>query len=134
MKNFLAIILVLVLNNGFAQKSPEFKFTKVTEADLSKKVYDIDSGAGAIIIADVGSSEIVGNSKNWFGFTYTRRKRVHILNKSGYDEGDVEIYLYVSGQNEEKLTSVKATTYNLQEGKVVETKMEKSAVFSDRLD
>jgi hypothetical protein len=134
MKNFFAILLVLAINNAFAQKPPEFKFTKITASDLEKKIYAIDSGAGAVVLGDLGISKIVGNRSGWFGFEFKHRKRVHILNKSGYHEGDVEIYLYVSGSTEEKLTSVKAVTYNSQEGKVVETKMEKSAVFTDKLD
>src|SRR5688572_209994 len=133
MRKFLVIFLVFVINNAFAQKSPEFKFTKLTQADLEKKVYAIDSGAGAVVLADVGESRIIANRNGWFGFEFNRRKRVHVLNKTGYSEGDVEIYLYVSGQTEEKLISVKASTYNFQDGKIVETKMEKSAVFTDKL-
>ena len=117
-----------------AQKSPEYKFAKITEADLSTKVYAIDSGAGAVVLGDFGSSEIIANRKGWFGFKYTHHKRVHILNKNSYDEGDVEVYLYAGNESEEKMVSVKASTYNLQDGKVMETKMDKSAVFTDKQD
>jgi hypothetical protein len=48
--------------------------------------------------------------------------------------GAVEIPLYVDGSNEEKLISLKAVTYNLQDGKLVEAKMDKSAVFTDKKD
>ena len=137
MRNPIIFIFLLFAfcDNLYAQKTSEYKFAKITEADLQKKVYDIDSNANAIVIADVGKSEIVGNNSNWFSLEFKRHKRVHILNKSGYSEGDVEIYLYTDGSSrEEKLTSVKAITYNLDNGKVVETKMEKSAVFTDKLD
>ena len=135
MKSLLILYFLIFTYCAEAQKSTEYKFAKVSEADLQKRVYGIDSNANAIVIADVGKSEIVGNNANWFSLEFTRRKRVHILTKSGYSEGDVEIYLYMEGSSrEEKLTSVKATTYNLDNGKIIETKMEKSAVFTDRVD
>lgn len=131
----LVIAAVLIYSCSFAQKSTVYKFAKITEADLEQKAYSIDSNANAVVIADLGISEIVGNSSNWFSLEFTHRKRVHILNKSGYSEGDFEVYLYTDGSlREEKLTSVKGVTYNLENGKVVETKMEKSAVFTDKLD
>ena len=135
MRTLLPTFLLIVLCHAAqAQKSPEFKFTKITQADLEKKIYSVDSGAGAVILGDVGASRIIANKNGWFGFEFNRRKRVHILNKSGYHEGDVELSLYSNGETEEKLISVKALTYNLQDGKIVETKMEKSAVFTDKLD
>lgn len=133
MRKLLSILSLVIAGTPYAQKSPQFKFNKVTEADLQQKVYSLDSNANAVVLGDVGLSEIVGNNKDWFGFEYTRHKRVHILNKAGYSQGDVEISLYTNGSAEEKLVSVKAVTYNLENGNVVETKMEKSAIFSDRI-
>jgi len=116
-----------------AQKSPA-KFGNVSEKDFSNKIYSIDSNASAVVIADIGSSEIVGNSKSWFSLEFKYYRRVHILNKNGYDEANVEIPLYNDGDNEEKLDNVKAVTYNLVNGKVVETKLDKGGIFKDKLD
>ncbi|MER3497738.1 MAG: hypothetical protein C4308_03405 [Chitinophagaceae bacterium] len=52
------------------------KFGKVSPKDFSTKVYSIDSHAAAIIIADVGSSEIIGNNKGWFYKSHKIRKRI----------------------------------------------------------
>ena len=116
-----------------AQKSPA-KFGNVSEKDFANKIYPIDSNASAVVIADIGSSEIVGNSKSWFSLEFKYYRRVHILNKNGYDEANVEIPLYNDGDNEEKLDNVKAVTYNLVNGKVVETKLDKGGIFKDKLD
>lgn len=76
----LYFIFIATLTN--AQKSEQFKFTKITEVDLAKTVYPIDSSASAVVLGDIGSSEIVGTNKNWFGFEFTHHKRVHILKKA----------------------------------------------------
>ena len=109
------------------------KFGKISADDLKIKSYSLDSSASAIIIADIGSSQIKGNMKGWFSIEFTHFKRIHIMKKNGYDIADVEILLYRDGNNEEELRTLKAHTYNLENGKIVETKVDaKSSVFYHR--
>jgi hypothetical protein len=115
-----------------AQDGPTIKYGKIAATDLQKKVYSIDSSASAVVLSDVGSTEIVGNAKGGFSLEFKHHKRVHILNKSGYNQADVEISLYSDDNLEEELDNLKAVTYNLDGGKVVETKLEKSAVFKEK--
>src|SRR6266542_3078668 len=117
-----------------AQNKAIVKFGKVSPDNFAKKVYSIDSNANAVVIAYIGSSEILGNSKGWFSLEFKHYRRVHILNKNGYDEANVEIPLFSSGSAEEDLSGLKAVTYNLENGKVVEKKLEKNALFKDQLD
>jgi hypothetical protein len=119
---------------GIAQEKPNVKFGKVSPEDFAPKVYSIDSNANAIVIADIGSSRIVGNTKGWFSLEYKRYRRVRLLNKNGFDIASEEIPLYSNGQDEEKLSDIRAVTYNLENGKVVETKMDKDNIFKDKLD
>ena len=74
------------------------KFGKISAADFKTKVYSIDSNASAVIIADIGSSEITGNLKGWFSIEFKHFKRIHILNKNAYDLANVEILLYTEGR------------------------------------
>ena len=85
-------------------------------------------------MADIGSTEIIGNTKGSFSLLFNNYRRAHILNKNGYNIGDVQISLYTNGESEEELENLKAVTYNLENGKVVQTKLEiKSAVFKDKV-
>ncbi|HKB43193.1 MAG TPA: DUF3857 domain-containing protein, partial [Chitinophagaceae bacterium] len=129
---FTIIFLCLFAINGVAQK-PEIKFGNVSEKDFAPKVYSIDSNANAIVIADIGVSKLVGNTKGWFSLEFKRYRRVRLLNKNGFDIATEEIPLYSEGQVEEQISSLKAVTYNLENGKVVETKLEKGNIFKDRL-
>ncbi|MEO6135853.1 MAG: DUF3857 domain-containing protein, partial [Ginsengibacter sp.] len=102
--------------------------------ELKTKVYSIDSSANAVILCDFGSTELEGNSKGWFSFSSVRHTIIHILNKNGYDEANIEIPYYENGNSKEAVTNLKAVTYNLENGKVVETKLEKSAQFKENVD
>ena len=117
-----------------AQEVPTFKFGKITPDDLQKKVYAVDSNAAAVVIADVGSAQIAGNTKGGFSVEYKYYKRVHILNKNGYYQADIDIPIYSSGGMEVELENLKAVTYNLEGGKIVESKLEKSNVFKEKID
>jgi len=130
----LAAACIVFAIAGFAQEKSPCKFGKINPEDFQRKIYSIDSNANAVVLSDVGSSEIVGNNKSSFSLTYKRYTRIHILNKNGYDAANVEISLYQNGRSEETLDNLKAVTYNLENGKVVETKLEKSNVFVDKKD
>lgn len=113
----------------------KIKFGRITAEDFKPTAYAVDSNANAVIIADVGSTEIIGNTKGWFSLLFKNYRRAHILNKNGYDIAEVRIPLYADGDAEEELDNLKAVTYNLENGKVVETKLDvKSAVFKDKIN
>src|SRR6187402_602292 len=124
---------VLLIFNCQAQDKSPVKFGKISAEDFKTSVYSIDSNAAAVIIADIGTSTITGNSKGWFSIEFKHFKRIHILKKSSYELADVAIQLYTNGRSVEELQGLKAYTYNLENGKIVETKLEKSGVFQDKL-
>lgn len=130
--SIISLFAFLVLT---AQDKPPVKFGDVTAKDFESKVYSIDSNASAIVIADVGSCSVEGNRKGWFSVISKHYKRVHILNKNGYDLANVSIRLFSNGDDEELLEKLKAVTYNYEGGKVVETKLDnKSGLFEDKID
>ena len=130
---FISALLVFGIT-FYGQDKPPVKFGKISAEDFKTSVYSIDSNAPAVVIADIGTSSITGNSKGWFSIEFKHFKRIHILKKGAYDLADVEIPLYTDGRNEEQLQNLKAYTYNIENGKVVEVKLDsKSGVFQDKL-
>jgi hypothetical protein len=47
----------------------------------------------AVVIADIGFSEFVGNNSGWFSLEVYATGSIHILNKNAYDVADFEIHL-----------------------------------------
>lgn len=136
MKIILALLSCSLSLVAFAQKeqSPYQKFGKITAKDLGKTVYSIDSSAHVVILSDVATTSVEGNTKGWFSLVTKRHTIKHILSKSGYDAANIEIPLYVDGRDEEVVSGLKAVTYNLEGGKVVTTKLEKSGQFTEKVD
>jgi hypothetical protein len=129
---FIALVIFTLSAAAQDQKHVNFKYGKIDAEDFNSKVYSIDSNANAIVLADVGTTEIVGNSKGWFSLEFTHYRRMHILNKNGYDIANVQVDLYKDGNDEEQLDNLKAVTYNLENGKISETRLDtKGGVFKD---
>ncbi|HTD94733.1 MAG TPA: DUF3857 domain-containing protein, partial [Chitinophagaceae bacterium] len=120
---------------SISQEKSKAKFGKVTPEDFRPTVYAIDTSAESVILADIGSTEIIGNDKDGCSLQFNNYRRARIMKRSGYDIADIEIHLWVDGDAEEELKSLKAVTYNLENGKVVETKLNvKDAVFKEKID
>ena len=134
MKNLLTflIVSVLTINQAFAQESPKIKFEKVSEEELKMTVYEPDTAAVAVILFDDGSSEVKYDVQKGFMLTYERFVRIKILKQTGTEWGNFSIPLYSSVKNKEEIGSVKGTTFNYENGKVVKTEMKKESVFRER--
>lgn len=127
-----SILLVISLTLCAQDKLP-IKFGKVTVEDFDVKSTLIDSSTDAVVVADVGNSEFMANTNDFsFSLLFKQKKRIKILNKNGFDAATVIIPLYVQNNIEEKLQSLDAFTYNLENGKVVSVKVDKASVFSEK--
>src|SRR6187402_1111863 len=99
----LAFFSCMLVFRTLAQDKPNVKFGKISPADFAPAFYPIDSSADAIVIADIGSTELVDNGKGGFALEFKWYRRARIMNKNGYDLGNVSIPLYTNGQAEEEL-------------------------------
>jgi hypothetical protein len=122
------------LHSGLsAQEKLNIKFGKVTPQDFEIRSALVDSGTDAVVIADVGKSVFVANThEHNFSLVFKQKKRIKILHKNAFDAATITIPLYVQNNKEEKLEDLDAYTYNLENGKVVETKVERSSVFTEK--
>lgn len=139
--NLLMVALLCTVFNLSAQnkekdKNKTFEFKKITAADFTLLNLKVDTSYGAVIIADVGQSSFVGNRKGWFSLVYKHQRRIKILNAKAFDIATVNIPLYHStkSDDEELLDDLKASTYNLVNGVVEETKLDKNNVFKEVKD
>ncbi len=128
-----ALCLLAPITALFCQENTPVKFGKISPLDFTITGHKFDTSVNAVIISDVGNSSFEGNNKGWFTLMYKRHRRVKILNKNGFDAADVSVYLYNEGQGEELLNNLKASTYNLEDGQVVETKLDQKEVYKEKI-
>jgi len=134
----MTVIAFLMLHQCiiYGQDKLNIKFGKVSPEDFSLSKYSYDSGAAAVVIADIGNTSFEGNSKGKgdFSLVYKRFKRIKIINKSAFDLANDHFIVYADGYDEEKPTDLKAASYNLENGKVIETKLDDKSIYTEKID
>lgn len=126
------LILCLIFHYAPAQKSP-IKFGEIPMEDLKMTLYNKDSSAAAVILTDYGEAYI-NISINNASLIFERHVRIKILKKDGLKWADASIPLFHVGSNEERVTKLKAATYNLENGKLVTSSMNKDGVFKEKFN
>ena len=115
---------------------PNLKWGKPTNQELQMTEYAADKDADAVVLyhkTDV-SYHFITNS---FKVIYQVNTRLKVLKPEGKRVADGQI-VYLAPENNrsrhEIVAGLKATSYNMENGKVVKTKMERSMTSEERLD
>lgn len=128
-------LLCISLKAGAQKKNTSgLKFGDIKPELFSSGAFEESTPANAVILSDVGHSKFIGNNRGDFSIEFNRHKRIRLVNKNGFEKATIEIPLYTDGRNVEKLESIEAATYNLENGMVVVTKLDKNAVFNEKYD
>ncbi|MGZ2371474.1 DUF3857 domain-containing protein [Ancylomarina sp. YFZ004] len=123
---FTVIFISLFITQVQAEKAP-IKFGKVSLEEMELNTYLPDTTASAVILCDYGVTDMPFSTvEGHFVQTFKRTIRIKILKKEGLDWANFEIPLSKQADN---LGSVKGRTYNLEDGKIVKTKMKSDGKF-----
>lgn len=118
----LTVLAFFAASFTYAQKAPE-KFGKVNIENLKMTKPPIDSTAGAVILFDFGYATF----DHKFEISLEVHTRIKIFNSTEFDRGDIKIP-YAENDYVEHL---KAASYNLENGEIVESKVSKKDIFDE---
>jgi len=111
------------------------KYGKVTNDELNMKVYDKDSSAVAVVLFEDGKSYFSYDQNYGFRLVTDYTKKVKILKQDGSSYASVNIPYYLKNNSDrEYITGLEATAYNLENGKMVKTKLDKKYIFDEELN
>jgi len=123
------VVCTLIYQNLFAQNTPAIKFGKISSADFDLSKFKWDSGAAAVVIMDFGEVHYEKDPRIPMKFIYTFYRRAKILDKKGFDLAAAGIQIYSKGGVQQKIREIKAATYNIENGQVLQTKLDDKSVF-----
>jgi len=128
MKHLTTIILLLFMVNSPAQIK---KFGKINKKDFVLKNPDKYKNDDAIILFKTRNTWYeYDKNDGWIVITEIHERRL-LKNKDGFRYGTKHIRLY--GKNNDEKVSIKAVTFNLIDGKIVKTKLNKNDIFKQQL-
>jgi hypothetical protein len=139
MEKFITGILCLLFSASLlAQKDKQelkVKYGKISEEELQMTHYAKDSAAAAVILFDKGYTHYEWRDRVGFVVEHDRHVRIKIFKKDAYDQANIRIPYRGDARegNREKIFGLKATCYNVENGKVVETDADSKNMFDEKL-
>ncbi|GAA3961174.1 hypothetical protein GCM10022246_13010 [Pedobacter ginsengiterrae] len=128
-KIFLLLSFSFFVINAFAQNFP---FGAVTFDDNNFDRNKIDSNANAVVLKEFGTSSIqISDRTGSFELIFEYHVKIKLYSKEGFKKANVVIPIYKDGTREEFLNTIKASTFNFENGRFVETEMDKKAIFTE---
>ena len=115
---------------GYAQDSP---MPKIEANQFTNDHSLIDTSANAIVLFEYGRSELeYVESERQLMVSHIKHVRIKIFNKDESEDANIVIPLYKYGNTFEYLRELKGKTYNYENGTIVTTDLEKSAIFNEK--
>lgn len=108
----------------------DFPYGNVPLSDLTMKQYPHDTSAGAVVLKEFGEAYI-SNGEN-YNLIFKYHVRIKILNKNGLEQSDIEIPLDKDGgTRQERIVEIKASSFNLEDGKIHEEAVQPKNFFNE---
>lgn len=127
------LLLVLICLSATVAYSQNFKFGKVSKEELSEKYYALDSTANAAYLYK--SRNTYYDLRNGVKIITDVVQRIKIYNKDGFSYATIGVNYYKPGSgNGERVSSIKATTFNLIDGKIEKKKITKANIFDEKVN
>ena len=132
LKNFSQLVILLISFNSFSQKPP-IKLGDITREEIDMQQYDLDPDADAVVLCDYGYLHFNYNIKDGQWENYLKRIcRIKIFNDDGYRWATDQISLYDDNKVEQSISQIKGYTYNIENGKIEKSKLEKDNIFTEK--
>ncbi|WP_396602131.1 DUF3857 domain-containing protein [Algibacter sp. R77976] len=123
-------VLIMSLCFSLTALSQDFKFGKISKEELKETVCSIDSSANAAYLYKFRKTYDEYRKDDGFELITEVHERLKIYNQEGFNYATKRLRLYKgSTGSQEKISTLKAYTYNLENGKIVEVKLNKSDIF-----
>ena len=130
MKKITIALLLLSQLSLFAQ---DYKFGKVSKAELEETFYPLDSTADAAYLFRKRRTYYDYIPNNGFQMVTEIHERIKIYTKEGFDMATKSVAYYNPETGEkEVVSSVKGYTYSLVDGKVEKEKLSKKSIFKEK--
>jgi hypothetical protein len=126
MKTAFSILIFFISITALTQ---DYDFGNVSKEELQEKFNPLDSSANATYLYKNRSTYFNYTQGVGFQLITEIHERIKIYNQEGFDYATQAVNLWKDSSDEEKLNSLKAYTYNLDNGKIEDTKLDKQGVF-----
>ncbi|WP_445456898.1 DUF3857 domain-containing protein [Flavobacterium sp. HNIBRBA15423] len=121
-------LIVFFTNSTFAQKH---ELGEVTMDELKEEKYPNDPNAEAAVLFEKGKTYFQFDTNSGFYIMTEVETKIKIYSKEGFEWATKSIPYYIVGKDEQRVSFSKAVTYNLENGKIIKTKLKSDGEFDE---
>jgi len=125
------LLIALLCSMTTVVTAQDFKFGKVSKQELEEKVHPLDSTAKAAFLFKKKNIYYEYDGDRGWSLVTEVHERIKLYSKEDVKAATKVIRLYESGGVQEKMSSLKAYTYNLEGGKIKKHKLNKKQIFKE---
>lgn len=129
MKFVFTATLCILASAAFAQDHG-FPYGQISVEQLAATGYARDSSASAVVLREFGEAYISSSEDR--GLIFENHYLIKILKTEGLNQANISIPLRKSDTRQQQLLSIKASAYNIQNGKVEETPVNSKNIFTEK--
>jgi len=133
-QNLLIIVFLLL---GVSKSSAQnYELGKVTVAELKEKVNPKDTTAPAAILFKKGKTFFTFTKDKGFSANHVYEFKIKIYKKEGLSWANQKVNFYIGYEslNDDRVDFSDAITYNLENGKIIKTKLESEGTFKKNIN
>jgi hypothetical protein len=125
-------IIGLNMSNSLAQIKKDLpEFGSIGLEELLQKAHPKDSSAEAAILFDIGETKFDDDGN----IRFTRRTRIKIYKKTGFEWANKRIILYVKERHKAEVASdIQAISYNYENGQGVKQTISKKDIYREKIN
>ncbi len=124
--SFLALFIFIS-----ALQAQDYRFGKVSSDELLEKAHPVEKDANAAVLYRSVSTYYEFNQTTGFTLITDVHERIKIYNKDGFNWANQEVISFKNASTREKVAGLKASTYNINNGKIKEEKLKKNGIFEE---
>ncbi len=126
-------MLVLLLLVSVSVSAQNFKFGKVSKEEVLEKEHPLDKNANAAVLYKYRRTYFSFNPNSGFQLVTEVQERIKVYNKEGFEWATKKISVYDDGGGKhENVSRIKGYTYNIENGKLVDEKLDKDQVIEEK--
>ena len=136
MKIKYSILVLIILFSSVKVNAQNYELGKVTIEQLKETVNPNDTSAAAAILFKKGKTFFSYNRTNGFSANHVYEFKIKIYKKEGlqWANQNVRYYIGYENLNDDSLEFSNAVTYNLENNKIVKTKLENEGNFKNKVN
>ncbi|RZL34416.1 MAG: DUF3857 domain-containing protein [Pedobacter sp.] len=125
-------LLALLILSVIIANAQNFSFGAVTLDDIEFDRNKIDSNANAVVLKEFGTASVqISDRTGSTELIFEYHVKIKIYNKEGYKQANIIIPTYKDDTREEFVNTIRASTFNYVNNRIVETIMDKKVIFKE---